>query len=50
MIYNILGIIAGPLMISTGIGLLVVIGWIWSITAAIGLLWFIISIIAGIFS
>jgi len=49
MIFNILGVIAGPLMIASGVGLLIVLGWIWTVTAAIGLLWFLIALIGGMF-
>lgn len=47
MIFNILGLIAGPLMIKSGIGLLVVLGWLWVVGAIIGVVWFIISLLIG---
>ena len=50
MIFNILGVIAGPLMIGSGIGLLVVLGWLWTISAGIGILWFLIALIGELFS
>jgi len=48
MIFNILGVIAGPLMIKSGIGLLVGLCWIWTIAAIIGWIWFLIAVIAGL--
>ena len=49
MLFNILGLIAGPIMISTGIGLLVVLGWIWLVSSGLGVLWWIFAMIMGIF-
>lgn len=50
MIINILGLIAGPLMIGTDIGLLVVLGWIWMVSACIGVVWFLGALIMALLS
>jgi len=44
MIINIIGLIAGPLMMKTGIMLLQIIGLIWTIGSGIGTIMFIISL------
>jgi len=49
MLFNIIGLIAGPMMIQSSYDLVAGLGWVWTITAGLGMLWFLIALIISLF-